>query len=129
MTSTTKKNTAATYLQNNVMTASPVKLVKLLYEGALRHMEVARVELSAKETSSSAKAGESLGRSLAILGELRASLDMQAGATISADLDRLYEFAIHSISEANIRRDPKPLEESMKVIRTLKSAWDELAGS
>jgi flagellar protein FliS len=126
---TTKKTVPAAYLQNNVMTASPVKLVKLLYEGALRHMEVARIELSSKETSSSAKAGESLGRSLAILGELRASLDMQAGAAISTDLDRLYEFAIHSISEANIHRDPKPLESSIKVVRTLKGAWDELAGA
>lgn len=123
-----QKRAPAAYIENRVMTASPVKLVKLLYEGALRHLEIARQELGTKATRSSAKAGESLGKAMAILGELRASLNMPSGGKIAQDLDRLYEFAIHSISEANIRRDPQPLEACLKVVRIVKGAWDELAG-
>jgi flagellar protein FliS len=121
------KDAASAYLENTVMTASPVKLVKLLYEGTLRHMEVARSQLSSPETRTSARAGEALGKALAILGELRGTLDLTQGNIVATDLDRLYEFTIHSISEANIKRDPVPLEGGIKVMRTVKEAWDELS--
>ena len=115
---------AATYQQNAILTASPEKLVKLLYEGAIRNLERARIALSDAKTSKSAIAGESLGKALGILGELRASLDHEVGGELSKNLDRLYEFGIDRIAKANLERTAEPLEGVLKVLRSLKEGWD-----
>jgi flagellar secretion chaperone FliS len=115
---------AATYRENAVLTASKEKVVKLLYEGAIRHLERSRLFLSDPKTTQSAQAGESLGKALSIVGELRSVLDHQVGGEISRNLDRLYEFSEAQITEANVSRTPQPIERSLSVLRTLKEAWD-----
>ncbi len=115
---------AATYKQNAILTASPEKLVKLLYEGAIRNLERARIALSDQKTAKSAVAGEALGKALGILGELRASLDHHVGGELSRNLDRLYEFGIDRIAKANVERTAEPLEGVLQVIRSLKEGWD-----
>jgi len=117
-------NAAATYRRNAVMTASPEKLVKMLYDGAIRHMEISRTQLSSTETAQSAIAGESLSKAIGIIGELRSSLDHEVGADISQNLEGLYEYCLDQLSAANIQRKPQPVENSLQVIRTLKEAWD-----
>lgn len=117
-------NAAATYRQNSILTASPEKIVKLLYEGAIRHMERGRLFLADPKTSHGREAGESIGRALAIVGELRAALDHKVGGDISKNLDRLYEFTEHQITQANVTRSSTPMEHSLQVMRTLKEAWD-----
>ena len=81
-------NAAATYRQNAILTSSPEKIVKLLYEGAIRHLERSRIALSDPKTTHSAVAGESLSKAHGIIGELRSSLDHQVGGDIAANLDR-----------------------------------------
>jgi flagellar protein FliS len=117
-------NVAATYRENAILTASKEKVVKLLYEGAIRHLERGRLFLSDPKTTQSAQAGESLGKALSIVGELRSVLDHQVGGEISRNLDRLYEFSEFQITEANVSRTPQPIERSLRVLRTLKEAWD-----
>lgn len=117
-------NAAATYRQNSILTASPEKLVKLLYEGAIRHMERSRLYLADPKTSHGREAGESIGRALAIVCELRTALDHKVGGEISRDLERLYEFTENQITQANVSRTPAPMEASLRVMRTLKEAWD-----
>lgn len=117
-------NAAATYRQNSILTASPEKIVKLLYEGAIRHMERSRLFLTDPKTSHSREAGESIGRALSIVGELRTALDHKVGGDVSKNLERLYEFAEHQITQANITRTSAPMESSLRVMRTLKEAWD-----
>jgi flagellar protein FliS len=115
---------AATYQQNAILTASPEKLVKLLYEGAIRNLERARIALGDAKTAKSALAGEALGKALGILGELRASLDHQVGGELSRNLDRLYEFGIDRITKANVERSPEALDGVLKVLRSLREGWD-----
>jgi len=115
---------AATYQRNAVLNASPEKLVQLLYDGAIKHLDKTRIGLADNKTARSAEVGQSLGKAMGILGELRASLDHAAGGEISRDLDRLYEFALDQLSQANLNRTPVGVENALRVVRTLKEGWD-----
>lgn len=115
---------AATYQRNSILNASPEKLVKMLYDGAIKNLEKSRLGLADQKTARSPEVGQSLGRAIGILGELRASLDHAAGGQIAADLDRLYEFSLDQLSQANLTRKPDGVTNTLKVIRTLKEGWD-----
>ena len=115
---------AATYQRNAVLTASPEKLVKLLYEGAIKHLEKSKLGLADAKTARSAEVGQSLSRAMGILGELRASLDHAAGGQVAKDLDRLYEFSLDQLSQANLTRSPAGVTSTLQVMRTLKEGWD-----
>jgi flagellar protein FliS len=115
---------AATYQRNAVLTATPEKLVKMLYDGAIKHLEKSRIGLSDTKTARSPEVGQSLSRAMGILGELRASLDHAAGGQIARDLDRLYEFGLDQLSQSNLTRTPVGVNNALQVMRTLKEGWD-----
>jgi len=120
---------AATYQRNSIMTASPEKLVKMLYDGAIKHLEKSRIGLADPKTARSAEVGQSLSRAIGILGELRASLDHAAGAQVAKDLDRLYEFGLDQLSQSNLSRTPNGVNNTLQVMRTLKEGWDGIIPS
>ena len=115
---------AATYQRNAILTASPEKLVKLLYDGAIRNLERCRTGLAEPRTSHGPEVGNALSKAIGIVGELRASLDPAAGGKVAADLDRLYEFSLDQISQANATRTPAGVNNALQVLRTLKEGWD-----
>lgn len=115
---------AATYQRNAVMTASPEKLVRMLYDGALKHLERCRIGLTDSKTARSPEVGQSLSRVMGIVGELRAALDHAAGGDIARDLDRLYEYCLDQLSQANLSRTPVGVANAAQVMRTLKEGWD-----
>ena len=117
---------AATYQRNAVLTASPEKVVKLLYEGAIKHLEKCRVDLADPATSHSPEVGDSLSKAVGIIGELRASLDQPAGGDIARDLDRLYEFCLDRITMSNSTRTAEGVDSALQVMRTLEEGWDSV---
>lgn len=115
---------AQNYRKNAILTAPPEKLVVLLYEGAIQNLEKSRVLLRGAGDPHSPAVGEALGKALAIVGELRSSLDMARGGEISGQLERLYEFSCAEILQANVDRRPEKIENVLTVLRTLKEGWD-----
>jgi flagellar protein FliS len=115
---------AATYQRNAVMTASPEKLVKMLYDGAIKNLEQARAGIEDPQTARSQEVGNALSKAMGIIGELRASLDHAAGGDISRNLDSLYEFSLDQLSKANLERSADGVIASLQVMRTLKEGWD-----
>lgn len=115
---------AATYQRNAILTASPEKLVKLLYEGAIKNLEKSKAGLADAKLARSPEVGQSLSRAMGILGELRASLDHAAGGAVAKDLDRLYEYGLDQLSQANLTRTPTGVANALQMMRTLKEGWD-----
>lgn len=115
---------AATYQRNAILNATPEKLVKLLYDGAIKNLEKSRVGMSDAKTARSPEVGQSLGKAIGIIGELRASLDHAAGGEIAGNLDRLYEYSLNELSTSNISRNPAGVNNALQVMRTLKEGWD-----
>ncbi|MEY4829502.1 MAG: Flagellar protein fliS [Planctomycetota bacterium] len=115
---------AAAYQRNAVLTASPEKIVKMLYDGAIKNLERCRESLANSATARTPETSASLGKAIGIVGELRASLDMAVGGKLAEDLDRLYEFSIDQITQSNSTRTAIGVTNALKVIRTLKEGWD-----
>ncbi len=120
---------AAAYQRNAILTASPEKLVKMLYDGALKHLERSRVGLADTKLARSPEVGQSLSKAIGIIGELRASLDHAAGGQVARDLDRLYEYSLDQLSQANLSRTPAGVNNTLQVMRTLKEGWDGIIPS
>ena len=107
------------------MTASREKLVVMLYEGALKHIDRAEHAL---QTKKDAVVAESLSRCFAIIGELRAALDFQTGGELAQELNRLYGYVLSQLIDANRSRTPKPLAAARSILLTLKEGWDAILG-
>ena len=120
---------AATYQRNAVLTASPEKLVKLLYEGAIKNLEQSRQGLLDANQRRGPEVGNTLGKALGIVSELRVSLDPQAGGKIATDLDRLYDYSLDQITQANATRTSQGVDNALQVLRTLKEGWDAVIPS
>ena len=117
-------NAAQAYCRNAILTASPQKLIKLLYDGAIQNLERARIGLGDAATARSEHVGMSLGKALSIICELRTALDHEVGGEIAQNLDALYEFSVDQITQANLNRTQNFVEHALTVMRTLKEAWD-----
>ena len=108
------------YLENRVLSAQPVELIGMLYEGALGSVRDARRHLAAGDIRARAKA---ISRACEILLELANSLEHQRGGTISARLARLYEYMYSRLIEANMRQVDEPLAEVLGLLLTLSEGW------
>lgn len=117
-------NPAAIYRQNAVTTQCPSQIVVLLYEGALRFMKQARMEIRRQDY---AARSVSLGRAQEIIFELNASLNMQAGADIARNLRSLYTFVWTRLNEVNARNDAVLLERLIGIFEDLAGAWRQIS--
>jgi len=111
----------AAYRQGQVSSASPIRIIVLLYDGAIRFVRQAM-----EKFDEPASRGYSLGRAHRILSELLASLDYEAGGPIADNLDRLYRFTLDEITRANVEGDRRSLNGVLEVLNTLASGWREI---
>ena len=68
-------------------------------------------------------------KAMAMIGELQAALDFDKGAEIATSLDLLYAYMLRRLTEANVTKDPQPVEEITKLLGILESAWQETRNS
>ena len=94
------------YLESRVLSADPVELVCMLYERALTLVSQARISLAAGDVPARCHA---ISQTLAILSELEASLNHEAGGQISKELQRLYQHMRTRLLTANLKREDAPL--------------------
>ena len=114
---------AAAYKSANVENAPPLKLVRMMYEGALRFLEQAE---SAHGAGDAARFQERCLRAQAIVAELRLALDPAAAPELAANLDSLYLFAEGEIRAAILGEVPTPLRPARDVLATLLDGWKRL---
>ena len=108
------------FLEGAIMSASPLELISLLYQGALDSVHDARNYLAEGDIPARAKAIIKVSE---ILTELEASLNHQAGGSISRGLADLYQYMRLRLLAANIRRDDAILAEVQSLLATLAEAW------
>lgn len=111
------------YAENSVLTAPPERLVVMLYDGAGRFL--ARAAAATREGDAGA-AGTALGRAGAILDELLATLDLNAGE-IAERLRDIYLFCNRELLRAQIERDPKRIERVATLLAELRGSWATIA--
>ena len=99
-----------------------------MYDGALRFMNQARAAFALPEDNLSRiqSINTALLRAQAVIAELRANLDLKAGGELAANLDRLYDYHLRRLQEANLRKDEAPLAEVERLVRSLREGWAEM---
>jgi flagellar protein FliS len=94
----------------------------LLLDGALARIVQAR---ACNARAQSHERNRHLERAVAIVGELRACLDLSYGA-LSRNLDDLYEFVSRQLLVGQLSSDVQPLEISASILQEIRSAWSAL---
>ena len=112
------------YRTTSVETASPVQLVTMLYQGVLRFTLRG---IQGIEQGNVGQAHEGLTRAQAIVTELAAHLDLEAGGEIAKSLNALYVYTHQRLIEANCQKAVEPAEEVVRLFRELLPAWQALA--
>ena len=107
-------------VETDVATASPHRLVELLFEGVFNAMNQARGAIQAKDQATKAR---SLSRAVRILDEgLKAALDLEAGQ-LAKDLRDLYAWSCLRLTYANLHSDLNAIEECQRVLAPVRDAW------
>lgn len=108
------------YKQNSVETATPGKLILMLYDAAIRSLHQARAGVEEKDIE---KANKNLLKVQDILTELMASLDFEQGE-VAGSLYRLYEYMNHRLIQANLKKDTGMILEVENMLAELRKAWE-----
>jgi flagellar protein FliS len=105
---------------SGIMDASPHRLVQMLLDGAVEKIAAAK---GALERNDIPEKGRLIVWAVTIVGGLRASLDMDAGGEISANLEALYSYIERRLTEANLQNDPAALDEVLGLLGEIRNAW------
>ncbi len=114
---------AEAYRRMEAETRSPIELVVMLYDGAIRFMGEARQAIARNDVHARTEATR---KTLNIVAELQNTLNMNEGGDIARELDRLYTYMSTRITEVT-RGDAAAADELYKLFTTLREAWSQAA--
>lgn len=111
---------ARKYQAVQIESASRGQILLALYDGCIRYCKAAALHIEAGDTAAK---GQQISRALAILGELRGTLDHAAAPELCDSLDRLYAFFQEQLTQANFKMDATPIEPVVRLLTGLRDAW------
>jgi flagellar secretion chaperone FliS len=114
------------YKEIQIKTANQIRLIVMLYDGAIRHLNLALDAVAAghrryDEVNNHIIAAQD------ILSELTASLDFEKGGVLAKNLFSLYSFMNRRLLEANLNKDAAPIAEVKKHLGELRESLDEIS--
>ena len=112
----------ASAMETRILAATPLELVRLLYDGALESVQSARVHLAQGRIRERSQA---VTKAVAILTELTMSLDHGRGGALSVRLAGLYDYIQRALLDANFRQEDRGLREAESLLKTLRDGWRE----
>lgn len=114
------------HFDEEVLTASPLTFVHLLYRGAMDSIGSARRYLRLGDIRARSSA---ISKAMRIVTELSLSLNQQEGGELSRNLAELYSYVETLLIKANSEQCDPPLEEAERLLGTLAEAWESCAQS
>ena len=116
----------ADYQRNQVMTASPGRLIVMLYDGAVKRMNQALDAFDMKGPEKFEQVNNHLLAAQNIITELTISLDMEKGGEIAQNCFRIYEYFNDRLSEANTKKTREPIVQVRDMMKDLGEAWETI---
>jgi flagellar protein FliS len=101
-----------------VTTASPEKLLLMLYDGLVIDLKQAKQAIEQRDP---ATAHTYLIKGQDIITELMRTLNMKY--EVSANLYRLYDYLRRRLIRANVKKDAAIIEEVLKIVTGLRATW------
>ncbi|MFA6451370.1 MAG: flagellar export chaperone FliS [bacterium] len=107
------------YVKNAVETATPLMLIIMLYDEAIKMCALASQDMGINKESVHNK----LIKAQKIVTELTVSLNMEAGGEVAENLKSIYIYLHMRLVEANIENNKTKVEEVMRILKDLREAW------
>lgn len=111
------------YQKNKYETASPHRLITMLYDGVIRfaNQAISQIEIQNIEGTNQA-----VKRMQDIVYELIACLNFNEGKEIAVQLNSLYMYVIDLSVRSNIEKNIEPLLEAIGIITDIKASWEQI---
>ncbi len=113
-------NPYAQYQQAQIDTASPERLLLMLYEGAIRFLNAGRKGILERNYE---LAHQSIVKAQDIITEFMATLNMKDGGEVAQNLFDLYEYLNGRLTQANTQKNAAIVDEVLGFVRELHEAW------
>lgn len=116
-------NAYKSYQKNKYETASPHRLTLMLYNGAVQFAERAQkaiVDESLEDTNKYIQKVQD------IIYELMTSLNESEGGELARNLKNIYVYLIDRLVQANIKKNADYVEEVIRHLKELQSAWEQI---
>lgn len=111
------------YLETEVLTATPQKQQLILIEAAIRFAGRARLLW---QTGDDEMASEALIRAQQIVTQVLGGLNDQVDAELTRKVASVYLFAFRGLVAANLDRDQQRLDEVIKVLEVERETWKQV---
>ncbi len=111
----------AQYKNNKVMSASGPELTLMLYDGAIKFLNIADYAIENKDIS---KAHQNIIKTERIIEYLRNTLDMKYA--VAQDFENMYSYIYRRLVEANISKDREIIAEVNKHVHAIRDNWVEV---
>lgn len=106
------------YKRQDVMMASPIELIVMLYTGCIKQLKLARMSIEKMDYE---QTNVCMQKAQDIIVELSVSLDFSY--EISKELMDLYKFILSQIIEINMSKDIEKLNKVIKIVENLRGTW------
>jgi flagellar protein FliS len=111
------------YLENRIISARPEELTLMLYEGLVKFIKKAQINLELKNIE---QVNYNVTRAQAIVDELRNTLNMEI--PLSASMDAMYEYLSYKLVMANVDKNSLTFDEALIVAEDFRETWKEAFG-
>ena len=113
------------YKNAQVNTADQGRLIVLMYDGAIRYLQRSVEKMKAEDIYG---ANQNLIKGKSIITELLSSLDLEQGADIAANLQRLYTYMFSQLIDANLNKDQDAVIRVVELLKELREGWVNITG-
>ncbi len=119
-----QKSPYSQYKKTEIDTANQGKLIVMLYDGAIKFLNIALENMDIKTYD---VVNTNIIKTQDIITELLVSLNMKDGGEISSNLFNLYIYFKKKLLEANIQKNADMINEVVDHLKTLRDAWDKIS--
>ena len=117
------KSYNSVHVNAGVQSASPHRLVEMLFEGLLSRIAQAK---GAIQQNNIEMKGKKITEAVNIVLGLKDSLNLEHGGEVAANLDSLYDYIHRTLWQANLKSDESLLDECGMLVSQVSSAWREI---
>ncbi|MFN0206396.1 MAG: flagellar export chaperone FliS [Planctomycetota bacterium] len=116
-------NPTSLYLEAEATTIPRLKLVRMMYAGAIESLQTAKARLQENDRPGFVR---SINKSQNIVAELALSLDFEQGGDIAIRLNALYEWLQRTLTPACLEGKTEPIDDAVLVLTKLSEAWESI---
>lgn len=118
------EHAAHTYKQQQVNTASPAKMVFMLYEKILSRLQEAQNAIERKDIQARCDANCN---AMELIAHLSKTLDMEQGGEIAANLEKLYTHCLIRLMDVDRLNDRDAAAEVIGLLKPIRDSWATLS--